>query len=1310
MQDLRGATSPTLEERFQRALKAMDDGDWAAALATLDACLALDATRSGLWFNRAWCRLRLGDAAGAQDDLRELLALTPGHAPALAMLGRLQLAEGLLQVGAATLSLAWRAAPDDAEIASDGLRAWLVVPGAEHEVLGLCQAMAARGLLAEADALAVARVLQLHPGSQDALHQLWIDLCQLPADRLQTWMFRAWAESCVVRARHAETAVAARLWLNHQPDSRDALDLLVQALAARGDYDAALPLALQRARAHPDDGDGLWDLVDVLYASMDTSARMAAAQILAHALQRDPENPLWWCLRGEINARLFLKDEAMHDFRRALALDPGSETALCGVAGGLSQQGRFDEALALLHAHGGQDARRWSGRMLNALGNILRAAGRLADSEVVLRAGLELTGNPVFAVNLAFNLLSQGRYAEGFAQFLRRREARRTARTWHRAVALGARPWSGELDAVRGRHLLLIAENGIGDTFHFARFIPGLVVQGVRVTLAAQPRTEGVLRSLHPEVTVVDERQPLPAADAVCDVHDLPGFMGADLHQPETLGQAACLSADPAVVARVDAQMRAAEAGHGQGQGRPLRVALGWRGTRNSVAERSIDLAHFAAVDWGVPITWFSLQHEEASAEDRDAARALGMVCPSWSFDEAAAAMTLMDAVVSIDTVYAHLAGALGLAPIVLLNLIVDWRWETGATSPWYPKAALIRAQTLDGWPQVMLDLAARLRGMSPKARPALPASGPADSSELSGDPVSAQLAHHWPTDHPQALAIVQALAAGRLEEAGQILCEWMGSEDDDPALWVAFQNVLPHLAHPGVLAGALRQRLASQPVSSSPTTAPTTAPTSASPAMFAAVRAYGLMCLKARRHAEGLPAMQWSAAQAPEDPWSWILLARIHHLGNEGAACLRAAQRAVVLAPSEPAARAALFLGLMSTWRYDEAWVEVHRRLAELQAAPPVDAVALAETLGCEAAIWRGRGDLAQAEAALRRALQVHPLPGLQGHLGELLALQGRYAEAREPMLGLEEPKARLGDAVGQWLQAGTRAWRGPLADIVGQHLVVEADNGAGDTFQFARFLPGMVQRGVTVTLRVSPGQLGLMRQLQDHDPRCSVQVVSIHEPLPASAARPDALVHLEPLPWALGITLETLDAWGPAHYLRADERRQRAVKDRWDLGAEDGRLKIGLAWLGQAVGGGVRRTELSTVAEIWGGAGLLPHLRLFALPIEPLTDEEAALAERLGMVVPRWSFEDEAAALTQLDLVVTVDTSHAHLAGSLGVPCWVLLNHTPDWRWGATGSTTPWYPTLRLFRQSQPGRWEEPLAALAQALRQRLGLAATG
>jgi len=394
-----------------------------------------------------------------------------------------------------------------------------------------------------------------------------------------------------------------------------------------------------------------------------------------------------------------------------------------------------------------------------------------------------------------------------------------------------------------------------------------------------------------------------------------------------------------------------------------------------------------------------------------------------------------------------------------------------------------------------------------------------------------------------------------------------------------------------------------------------------------------------------------------------------------------------------------------------------VQRRRSELTATDQADGEAMAENWGCEAAVWRGRGDIARAEDALRRALAVKPLPTLMGHLGELLAIQGRYAEAAPAMLALMAPKARLGDAIGRWLDQGAFEWQGPVEAIIGRRLVVEADNGAGDTFQFARLLPRLSQLGVDVTLRVSSSQFGLMRQLADDyanlvdgtaplekegTKQGSLRVVRMEEEPPPT----DAFIHLEPLPWALGVTLETLSDWGPAAYLRADPERQRAQCERWGLDASDQRLKVGLAWLGQAVGGGVRRTDLATVARVFQAAGLLPYLRLFALPIEPLTPDETAAAQTLGLTCPAWSFEDEAAALTQLDLVITVDTSHAHLAGSLGVPCWALLNHTPDWRWGLQGDTTPWYPSLRLFRQSRAGSWEEPLQAVAQALSERLGL----
>jgi ADP-heptose:LPS heptosyltransferase len=147
---------------------------------------------------------------------------------------------------------------------------------------------------------------------------------------------------------------------------------------------------------------------------------------------------------------------------------------------------------------------------------------------------------------------------------------------------------------------------------------------------------------------------------------------------------------------------------------------------------------------------------------------------------------------------------------------------------------------------------------------------------------------------------------------------------------------------------------------------------------------------------------------------------------------------------------------------------------------------------------------------------------------------------------------------------------------------------------------------------------------------------------------------------------------------------------------------MRVGLAWLGQSSGEGIRRTELRQLAEALASEGVIGLVEFYGLPIEALTDEERGAAQQLGMVHPQWSFEDEAAALVQMDLVISIDTSHAHLAGALGVPCWVLLKLVPDWRWGIQGEHSPWYPHARLFRQVHANDWDDPLRQVAVALRQ--------
>jgi hypothetical protein len=269
-------------------------------------------------------------------------------------------------------------------------------------------------------------------------------------------------------------------------------------------------------------------------------------------------------------------------------------------------------------------------------------------------------------------------------------------------LAQGARPWDGSVASAVGRTLLVLTENGLGDTVQFARFLPALQAQGVQVVLCTQPGTGALMRSLHPQARVIEAGEALPPADLLCSVWDLPMLLDVRLDDLARWGQAHCLAVAP-------------EAGDAMAQrlGRApsLRVALAWRGARSRLAERSIALAQIAALN--LPgVQWFSLQKELQDGEEAAAAQRMGLRHEGWSLDDAAAAMVHMDWVVSVDTVFCHLAGALGRPAIVLLPLACDWRWGAGGNAtPWYPQAHLLRQQRAGDWAHPLAALQALLSG-----------------------------------------------------------------------------------------------------------------------------------------------------------------------------------------------------------------------------------------------------------------------------------------------------------------------------------------------------------------------------------------------------------------------------------------------------------------------------------------------------------------------------------------------------------------------------------------------------------------------
>jgi hypothetical protein len=248
---------------------------------------------------------------------------------------------------------------------------------------------------------------------------------------------------------------------------------------------------------------------------------------------------------------------------------------------------------------------------------------------------------------------------------------------------------------------------------------------------------------------------------------------------------------------------------------------------------------------------------------------------------------------------------------------------------------------------------------------------------------------------------------------------------------------------------------------------------------------------------------------------------------------------------------------------------------------------------------------------------------------------------------------------------------WLGaePLA---GRSLLVYANEGVGDTIQFARYVPMLAARGARVILVVHDSLCGLFESR-----------AGVAQCLPKSAEMPEFDFHvpLSSLPFIFGTRLETIPA-EPSYLPRPDDARVQAWEAR--LGARN-KLRVGLVWAGNPNHGNDRNRSMPLHL-------LAPLLDLDAsfvsLQKDPRPDDRARLAERddiIDLTANLGDFEDTAELIACLDLVISVDTSVAHLAAALGCPTWILLPYTPDYRWLLDREDSPWYPTARLFRQDE-------------------------
>lgn len=330
-------------------------------------------------------------------------------------------------------------------------------------------------------------------------------------------------------------------------------------------------------------------------------------------------------------------------------------------------------------------------------------------------------------------------------------------------------------------------------------------------------------------------------------------------------------------------------------------------------------------------------------------------------------------------------------------------------------------------------------------------------------------------------------------------------------------------------------------------------------------------------------------------------------------------------------------------------------------------------------AAMQRNMGEMTAAISNAEKALDLDP--DIAAHhvlMAELLLAQGDLAAGfreYEWRLNIPEVFAPAG-------QSGVPMWDGAATD---GHLLLTGEQGFGDTLQFCRYALLAAARAERVTLVVHPALKSLVASLP------GITVAAFNEPVDGAFT---AAANVASLPHLFETTLETVP--GSVPYLQPSA----AANEKWRhrITSEDG-PRIGLAWRGNPSGSHDRGRsmmlgELAPLADI-------EDKSFFSLQRDADAEERAVWPGQLRDLGTGFdTFDDTAAALGNLDLVITTDTALAHVAGAIGRPVWLMLKRWPAWRWRLEGAGTPWYPTARLFRQPEIGDWESVVADVRHAL----------
>jgi tetratricopeptide (TPR) repeat protein len=937
--------------------------------------------------------------------------------------------------------------------------------------------------------------------------------------------------------------------------------------------------------------------------------------------------------------------------------------------------------------------------------------------------------------NKSLALLVAGRLEEGWKEFDWR---------FNKEAPVGphgyTKPeWDGE--PLNGRGILIHGmEQGVGDILQFMRYVKYVEQKGGRILFAAQQPVFNLLSGESSEQldTTGSHSGPLSPISLDYDVQipllSLPKVLGTNSVEKIPF-DGPYVEADAALAATWVKKMAAPN---------KFKVGIVWAGNpkHKNDNNRSTMLEDFAPLANIPGIEFYSVQKGVAEVELSSPPEGLNILSLSdeiKDFSDTAAAIANLDLVISVDTSVVHLAGAMGRPVWTLLAFNPDWRWLLNRDdTPWYPSMKLFRQKIRGEWLPVFNEVAVTLlelvvskvhkisfseldrqlidaATMAQQGKPDLAwaiyqkllQQAECQNSALFQQVVNFSEKYNYIQQVIVALQDLLNLENNNewlLHGYAKLLIKNKQASDAEPLLrslveqkkdFLPAYMLLGYLLHeqnrfadaitvlekvkvlfPENLniqyqLGRANQRLGQRD---------------------AAMQFYKQVISGIPRHDkarnnlavaleeadlldEALEQLQAALRYAPNHLFAWSNLGRVLLAKNELEIAETCLARAIEINPGLAEAHYAMGGVHLAKERYPEAVVEFQQAVT---INPKMADVYAALTMP----YWR-LGDKVQAEIARAKAKEIDP----ENRHADI-NMAWCYLPKGDFKNGLPAYEARLKSVSEKRLKPASPRWDGGVLE--NKKLLVFAEQGFGDSIQFVRFLPlipnakvlFVCQDGLESLLAKCPG----------------VETVVARSVFESNPIAHDLNIPLMSLPLMLGID-EVAKIPAKVPYIFADA--DKLVKWKKHLADISHQAKVGLVWAGNPKHKGDKDRSISLRHFI--PLSQVAGVDFFSLQKGERVFEGNEYGAQLGLYdldgdLTDW--EQTAAAIMNLDLVITVDTAIAHLAGALGKPVWVLIPKIADWRWIEGMETSPWYPTIRIFRQQESGNWPEVIGRLMLAM----------